>query len=93
MIDTRRTWQRGAWLVLAMAGALLQGCSEAPKPEAARQGPRLYAADVNGGARVCDAPKLTPVTPLKLVPVMVTTVPPARGPADGVAPLIVGAGT
>ena len=36
-------------------------------------------------------PKLTPVAPLKPVPVMVTEVPPARGPAAGLMALTVGA--
>jgi hypothetical protein len=57
----RGVWLAGGWFALAMTGLLLQGCSEAPKPEAAKQpGPRLFAADVNGGAKVCDAPKLKP---------------------------------
>jgi len=37
-------------------------------------------------------PKLTAVTPVKLVPVMVTDVPPAVGPDAGEIPVMVGAG-
>ena len=37
-------------------------------------------------------PKLTPVAPLKSVPVMVTEVPPAAGPLPGATALTVGAG-
>ncbi len=36
-------------------------------------------------------PNLTDVAPLKLVPVMVTVVPPAIGPPVGVKPVMVGA--
>ncbi len=39
-----------------------------------------------------EAPKLTVVAPLRLVPVMVTLVPPAVGPDDGLTPETVGAG-
>ena len=38
------------------------------------------------------APKLTAVTPVKLVPVMVTAVPPACGPEPGAMAVTVGAG-
>ena len=37
------------------------------------------------------APKLTPVAPVKLVPVTVTEVPPPSGPARGLTALTVGA--
>ena len=37
-------------------------------------------------------PKLTAVAPVKLVPVMVTTVPPAVGPLLGLTPVTVGGG-
>jgi hypothetical protein len=47
------------WLVLAIPALVLQACSEAPKPAAQGQGPRVYAADVNGGARQCTVPKPT----------------------------------
>jgi hypothetical protein len=59
MINNRRTRRRAAWFTLAMTGLLLQACSEAPKPEAAKAGPRLYAADVYGGAKMCMVPKLS----------------------------------
>jgi len=38
------------------------------------------------------APKLTPVAPVKPVPVTVTEVPPATGPAVGASPVTVGMG-
>jgi hypothetical protein len=38
------------------------------------------------------APKLTALTPVKLVPVMVTGVPPAVGPDIGLTPVTVGGG-
>ena len=37
-------------------------------------------------------PNLTPVAPVRLVPVMVTEVPPAVGPEVGLIPVTVGAG-
>ena len=39
------------------------------------------------------APKLTALAPVKLVPVIVTEVPPAVGPAVGLTPVTVGAAT
>ncbi len=38
-----------------------------------------------------EGPKLTPVAPVKLVPVMVTEVPPASGPAMGLRAMTTGA--
>ena len=38
-------------------------------------------------------PKCTAVTPIRLVPVTVTEVPPAAGPPVGLIPVTVGAGT
>ena len=39
------------------------------------------------------APNVTAVAPVKLVPVIVTVVPPAVGPAVGLTPVTVGAAT
>ena len=39
-----------------------------------------------------DDPKLTDVAPERFVPVMVTAVPPAVGPDDGLVPTTVGGG-
>ena len=39
------------------------------------------------------APKLTALAPVKSVPVIVTLVPPAAGPDDGLTPVTVGGGT
>ena len=41
---------------------------------------------------VAVGPKLTPVAPVKLVPVMVTAVPAAGGPATGLTELTLGHG-
>lgn len=42
-------------LALAMAGALLQGCANKAGPLSS--GPRVYAMDMNGGARTCEVTK------------------------------------
>ena len=52
--------QLGLFLALAMTGALLQGCESPKPPEAAKPGPRLFAADVTGGAKACTVPKVLP---------------------------------
>jgi hypothetical protein len=59
MINDRRTRHCSVWLALALAGLMLQGCAEIRQPGAAASGPRLYAADVSGGARSCSVSKLT----------------------------------
>jgi len=46
-----------ALAVLASAG-LLQACSQGPAP--AVSGARVYAADVRGAAKVCDASRISP---------------------------------
>jgi hypothetical protein len=57
---------------LLLAGALLTGCSLNPQA-AGGSGLRVYAADLAGSAKVCDAPKISPVAagtseaPIKLV--------------------------
>jgi hypothetical protein len=52
--------RRVAGSALLMIGLLLAGCS--PNPNAGPGGSRLrtYAADVTGGAKVCEAPNLSP---------------------------------
>jgi hypothetical protein len=48
-----------AWMILALAGAVLQACG----PNAAGPGgPRLrmFAADLAGGAKLCEVPKIAP---------------------------------
>lgn len=45
-------------LALATAGALLQGCAQ-PMPGA--PAPRLYEADMKGGAKSCETPKSVPI--------------------------------
>jgi hypothetical protein len=57
MINDRRICHRGAWLALALAGLMLQGCAETR--QTATSGPRLYAADMTGGAKSCAVPKLS----------------------------------
>lgn len=51
--------RHSTWTVLLAGIALLQGCGETPsRPAASRE--RIYAADLTGAAKVCDAPKLAP---------------------------------
>ena len=45
----------GGLFPLLMSGLALQGCAVKTVPSA-----RIYAADVQGGAKQCDAPKPTP---------------------------------
>jgi hypothetical protein len=59
MINDQRTRHGSAWPALALGGLMLQGCAEIRQPEAAASGPRMYAADMTGGARSCVAPKLS----------------------------------
>jgi hypothetical protein len=47
--------RRAAWVALALAGAVLQGCAE--KPATAQSQTRLFASDFQGGAKSCVAPK------------------------------------
>lgn len=47
----------GASLALLVSGLMLQGCAE---KTATTSGARVYMADLQGGAKQCDAPKLTP---------------------------------
>jgi hypothetical protein len=47
--------RRAAWLALALAGAVLQGCAEKPAP--AQSQTRLFASDFQGGAKSCVVPK------------------------------------
>jgi hypothetical protein len=51
--------RRAAWPLAALAaGCLLQGCTP---PRVTASGTRLYASDLNGGARSCTAPSVSPV--------------------------------
>jgi hypothetical protein len=49
-----------AGTALLMTGLALAGCSHDHGPVAGST-LRVYAADMNGGAKVCDVPKITPV--------------------------------
>ena len=49
---------RTAWLALALAGAMLQGCAAQQQPPPSRQHARLFASDLAGGAKTCVVPKL-----------------------------------
>ena len=52
-----RQWHGGAaWVMLAAWAALLQGCAEKPAAPAASQ-TRVFASDLAGGAKQCEAPK------------------------------------
>jgi hypothetical protein len=47
------------WMALLVGGALLQGCGEkAAEPAGSRL--RVYAADVTGKAKICEAPMISP---------------------------------
>ena len=50
----------GLLLAMTMTAALLQGCDNPKPPQAAKPGPRLFAADVTGGAKTCTVPKVLP---------------------------------
>jgi hypothetical protein len=50
---------RAAWLALALAGLVLQGCAEMPRTAAAQPHARLFASDFQGAAKTCAGPKLT----------------------------------
>ena len=49
---------RMAWIALLTSGGLLAACSNSAGPAGSTQ--RVYAADVAGAAKVCDAPAITP---------------------------------
>jgi hypothetical protein len=49
---------RAAWLALALAGVVLQGCAEKPPPPPAQPHARLFVSDMQGGAKTCVVPKL-----------------------------------
>ena len=53
----------------------------------------IWVAELTVKVVAAVAPKTTAVAPVKLVPVMVTDVPPARGPAVGAIDVTVGAAT
>lgn len=52
-----RAAKRGAFVVLC-AGLGLAGCGQKPANQVTASKLRLYAADVTGGARACDVPKV-----------------------------------
>jgi hypothetical protein len=54
------TTHHAAWIVPFLAAALLQAC--APKTEPAGSSLRVYAADLSGGAKTCEVPKITLAT-------------------------------
>jgi len=57
MTDHTPTLRRRAWIAILMTG-VLQACSQPPKPV---PGARVYAADVNGGAKICEVARVKPV--------------------------------
>jgi hypothetical protein len=59
MTKNRRTRCRGAWTTLAMTGLLLQGCASSQTSTSAGSGTRVFSADVTGGAKSCEAPRLS----------------------------------
>jgi hypothetical protein len=65
MTDHRRPTHPGAtralaWLALLLTGALAQGCAlnGATGPGGSKL--RMFAADLSGGAKVCEVPKVAP---------------------------------
>jgi hypothetical protein len=50
--------RRAAWVALALAGAVLQGCMEKPASTAQQSQTRLFASDFQGGAKSCVVPKI-----------------------------------
>ena len=63
----------------------------APKTELAGLTTTIWVAESLIKVVAAAVPKLTAVTSARLVPVMVTTVPPADGPLFGLTPVTVGA--
>lgn len=60
MLDIRQPLNgRAAWLALALAGVVLQGCAEQQAVAPAQPHARLFATDFQGGAKTCIVPKLT----------------------------------
>ncbi len=62
MTEDRLTPRRAARTAILLtmgllAGGLLQACALAPAPGA---GPRVYAADITGGAKICQVEKISP---------------------------------
>ena len=59
MSQDRPTPRRSGWIAILITGALLQGCAQQEAGPAASTA-RVYAADLAGGARMCQVPKLAP---------------------------------
>jgi hypothetical protein len=55
---TQQPIRSAAWVALALAGAVLQGCAEKPAPPPAQSQTRLFASDFEGGAKSCIVPKI-----------------------------------
>jgi hypothetical protein len=51
---------RMAWIALLTSAGLLEACSHAPTPAGSTS--RIYAADMTGAARTCDAPRISPAS-------------------------------
>ncbi|HBK09108.1 MAG TPA: hypothetical protein DDZ81_25155 [Acetobacteraceae bacterium] len=65
MTDIRRPTHRGvtlplAWTALLLTGVVLQGCGGNPATGAAGSRLRVYSADLVGGAKSCEVPKIAP---------------------------------
>lgn len=55
----RQPNRRAAWVALALVGAMLPGCAEKPPPAPpVQQHARLFASDLEGGAKNCTVPQL-----------------------------------
>ncbi len=49
-----------AWLALLLTGTMLQGCGQNGTSGPAASRLRVYAADLTGAAKACEAPKVDP---------------------------------
>jgi hypothetical protein len=66
MTDNQRSSQSGAkrplaWLALLLTGTLLQACGHNAATGPTGSTLRVYAADLAGGAKSCEVPKIVPV--------------------------------
>lgn len=65
MTDNQRPTHRGAtrsfaWMALLLTGATLQACGPNGAAGSAGSKLRVYAADLSGANKTCEAPKITP---------------------------------
>jgi hypothetical protein len=61
MAPNAGTKRQAAGVALLLTGLMLAGCAGNPEAGPAGSKLRVYAADLNGAARMCEVPKLKPV--------------------------------